>query len=371
MDALKDFVKDLKDRLKSDAGVLGLDEAATKQGIILPILHYLGWNTFDVMEVYPEYNMQGKKVDFSLRIGDSNRVFIEAKKSDSELDDHQEQLLTYSFKEGVKLSVLTNGLTWWFYLSLKEGSWEQRKFYTIHLPQQDLEDVTTNFNRFLLKENVKNGQAQKNAEDAHRSQTRLNTLKLAMPQAWNRLLQGPDEILLDLIAEATEELCGYKPDTNSIKAFLQQNMDELAVDGAAASVIDKPKSEVAKAPTPKKKIAAGKQTKAGNDFTGKRVIAFSFGGTRYEVDLWKDVLTCVCGLLLKKHGKAFESVFKMQGRKRSYFSRDPEIMKEPREIGSSGIFVETHFSAKGIVKMCDRALQAFGYSIEDMQIEVE
>ena len=56
--------------------------------------------------------------------------FVLVKRPREELAAHQEQLLNYSFREGVKLSILTNGFTWWFYLPLNEGSWEERRFFT-------------------------------------------------------------------------------------------------------------------------------------------------------------------------------------------------------------------------------------------------
>jgi predicted type IV restriction endonuclease len=98
--------------IKSDSRVLRYDEAAVKQAIIMRILATLGWNHFNIKEVKPEYTVAGRRVDYSLRIYDAKKVFLEVKKAEEKLDGHQEQLLDYSFKEGVKLAVLTNGMTW-------------------------------------------------------------------------------------------------------------------------------------------------------------------------------------------------------------------------------------------------------------------
>ena len=107
-------------------------KASTKQAVILPILHILGWNTYKIDEVTPEYSLRGKRVDYCLRHNGSNRIFLEVKKVSEELENHEEQLLIYCFEEGIKLAVLTNGINWWFYLPLKEGNWrERRKFYAI------------------------------------------------------------------------------------------------------------------------------------------------------------------------------------------------------------------------------------------------
>jgi hypothetical protein len=57
-DALSSFVEKLK--TNSELGMM--DEAATKQAILLPVLQFLGWQVFDIAEVYPEYPVKGTSV---------------------------------------------------------------------------------------------------------------------------------------------------------------------------------------------------------------------------------------------------------------------------------------------------------------------
>jgi hypothetical protein len=165
---MEEQLKVFIDRLKTDRRIDTFDEAATKQAIVLRLLSLLGWDTFDIDEVTPEYSVGGRRVDYSLKINNLNKVFIEVKRIGIELEDHQEQLLNYSFQQGVKLAILTNGITWSFYLPLNEGSWEQRKFYTIDILQQDSEDVTSKFIDFLSKDNISSGRAIQNAESIYR-----------------------------------------------------------------------------------------------------------------------------------------------------------------------------------------------------------
>ena len=126
--------------LKVDRRIISFDEAATQQAVVTRLLSLLGWDIFNIDEVTPEYSIGEGRVDYSLRIGNVNKVFIEVKKIGEELEKHQEQLLEYSYKQGVRLSILTNGVTWWFYLPWQEGSWEQRKFYSIDILQQESND---------------------------------------------------------------------------------------------------------------------------------------------------------------------------------------------------------------------------------------
>jgi len=123
--------------IRNNKSMLMSDEASIKSGVILRLLSILGWNPFDVNEVKPEYTVESKRVDFSLRINGTNKVFIEVKRPNENLETHQEQLLGYSFREGAKQAILTNGITWWFYLPLNEGSWQQRRFFTADFLQQD------------------------------------------------------------------------------------------------------------------------------------------------------------------------------------------------------------------------------------------
>ena len=190
--------------IKSDSRVLSYDEAAVKQAIIMRVLATLGWNPFNINEVKPEYSVAGRRVDYSLRIQDANKVCLEVKKTVEELDRHQEQLLDYSFKEGVKLAVLTNGMTWWFYLPLQEGSWEQRKFFAIDIIKQEPADIAHRFQSFLSRSNVESGKAIQNAELVYRTRQKDVTLKTYLPKAWNNIVIEPHELLAEMINETLE-----------------------------------------------------------------------------------------------------------------------------------------------------------------------
>ena len=79
---------------------------------MLRLLSLAGWDTFDISQVVPEYTVGTRRVDYALRPGSPNTVFIEVKRPGENLERHQQQLLEYCFQEGVKLAVLTNGRTW-------------------------------------------------------------------------------------------------------------------------------------------------------------------------------------------------------------------------------------------------------------------
>lgn len=347
----------LINQLKSDKRLVSFDEASTKQAVILRILSLIGWDTFNIDEVVPEYSIAGKKVDFSLRHSNANKTFIEVKKIGEDLEKHQEQLLNYSFQEGVKLSILTNGITWWFYLPLHEGSWEQRKFYTIEIYDQNAEEIVGRFIDYLAKENVISGKAITNAEAIYESRQKKYLIKETLTKAWNKLISEPDELLIDLIAENTEKLCGYKPDHSTVEDFISANLSEIEIS-------HRPGIE-RKVDLPRRKVSTGKI----ESYIGKSVTAFTFKNRRYEVRFWKDILIKICNLMNSIHRNDFERVLSLQGRKRPYFTKNANELRIPEKIEGTDIFVEINLSANSIVKMCLDVLSLFGYSEEDFNIE--
>ncbi len=100
------------EQIRNTVSLSVLDESATKQGVVLRLLSLAGWDTFDIAQVVPEYTVGTRRVDYALRPGTPNAVFIEVKRPGENLERHQQQLLEYCFQEGVKLAVLTNGRTW-------------------------------------------------------------------------------------------------------------------------------------------------------------------------------------------------------------------------------------------------------------------
>ncbi len=218
-------------RIRSDRRILDYDEITTKQKIILQILTLLDWNIFSD-EVVPEYSVEGKRVDYSLRLTNRNLVFLEIKKPKEDLQEHERQLLDYAFRQGVEIAILTNGITWWFYLPTKPGDWNSRKFYTIDLSEQEIPSCAERLTEFLFIGNVQSGEAVKSAEKIHKSRVRKSTIDQTLPESWNKLISEPDELLVDLLIDSTEKLCGYRPETSDIQSFLKDKQEQLLLDTA-------------------------------------------------------------------------------------------------------------------------------------------
>lgn len=74
------------------------------------------------------------------------------------------------------------------------------------------------------------------------------------PEAWNKLISEPDSLLLDLLAETTEKLSGFKPDVNEATRFLKHYESRfLLLPEESISTVEPPKPRVAPASIPESK----------------------------------------------------------------------------------------------------------------------
>jgi hypothetical protein len=222
-----DQLEQLIAAIKSDVEIRSWDEAATKQGIVLRVLNYLGWNTYDVKEVTPEYSVESQRVDYALRLNSKPAVFIEVKRPSKDLEGHQKQLLQYSFQCGVDLAILTNGITWQFFLPLTKGDWRERNFYTLDMSEQPADIIMSNFDQLLSRQNIATQEAAKFAQKLHEGNQRKSALSESLPQAWNRAVSEPDPELISLIGDLAARISGFRPDEEEVEDFLLEHQHEL------------------------------------------------------------------------------------------------------------------------------------------------
>jgi len=351
---LDTFIKNLKE----DRRIVSFDEAATKQAIVLRLLSVLGWDTFNIDEVTPEYSFSGRKVDYSLRTGNSSKVFMEVKKIGEELEDHQEQLLNYAFQEGIKLAILTNGITWWFYLPLHEGSWEQRRFYTIDVLQQETEEIVSKFIDFLSKENITSGISIQNAETTYKSYKKQNILKETLSQAWNKIISDGDETLIELISETTEKLCGYKPDSEMVGRFISENKDRLLI-----SVV--PPTKIISRTIPK-------ATRGLVFWKGARRRKMRIGSDTFEIIKSNQILINTAEWLIKK-GKLKKSECPIPiGPKRHLINIEPKHIngdnfEAPKRL-SNELYLNVNYSTEDCINTARRLLEMFGYRGDMLEV---
>ena len=344
---MSDRLLTIVEDLQADTELASLGEAGVSQSI-RRVLNALNWDADNRREVRAEYSVADRRVDYALLNGDDPQVFIEVKKGGEPLERHQEQLLDYAFKEGIQLAILTNGLTWWFYLPLRPGSWEQRKFTTMMLNTDDKTEIVQNMVGILSKDKVYDGSAFKNAAHLYEQMRQQIIIEESMPKAWNQLMNELDGLIVARIAEKTGELCGHEPEENEVEKFLSAHLPniQIALSTASTEPVVVPKSE----------ISGIKK--------GTRIRAFTFNGERREVNSWPSYVFEFCQMLSAISNIQFEQkVLEFRhGYGRIYFSTDKTAVRRPRLIPGTSIYVTSDLIADRANKLVEHLATYFGYN---------
>ena len=250
------------------------------------------------------------------------------------------------------MAVLTNGISWWFYLPREKANWQQRKFFAVDLTQQDEHDISSNLVALLSKSNVISGSAERTAHSLYRKGQEENAIRSYLPKAWNRLVKDADEGLIELVASATEKLSGVKPSNERVGLFISDNTAGLTLpthdeDSKSIRISHAPPSNSRYQPT---------------GYTGRRVSSFVLDGRTYEVESWKDMLVKVCEIEARRDPQKFEKVSLLKGRKRTYFSPSSTSLTSAIRVKGSKFYVETNLSANAVVRLCNDVLSVTGHS---------
>ncbi|MDY0088191.1 MAG: type I restriction enzyme HsdR N-terminal domain-containing protein [Coriobacteriia bacterium] len=285
------------------------NEAAVSQGIVLRLLQALGWPTFDTQVVSPEYALEGRRVDYALCNPPGRpAVFVEVKQI-GQSDGAERQLFEYAFHTGVPMAILTDGPEWSFFLPAEQGDYRDRRVYKLDLIEREVDEVVTRLRRYLDFEAVRSGAALQAARDDYQNVSRARLIERALPEALNRLVLEEDPLLIELLADQVESLCGYKPEPDTVAVYLRDRL----VHGAA----------VAESVTPAAQPHSRRSAASSSPTTG---IGFTLDGESRDCRNGREVLVSVFESLTRRD-PAFPERFAAlprHGRTRRYLARVPD-----------------------------------------------
>ncbi len=365
------------EELKSNKKLSSFDEASTKQAVVLRLLSFLGWDIFNVDEVYPDYSVNSFSVSYALRIKNASKIFIEVKRINEKLDNYQKALLSFAARESVDIAILTNGTLWWFYLPKSSGNSQEKWFYSADLLKQKEDSIALHMLDLLTKNKVAKGQALK-AATALNQNKKQKMASDVIPEAWNRIISQPNTIFVELLRESTEKICGCEVEAKLIERFLEKHLDKWLITNRAASSSAPPPKVIEisslehipasgfSPPTPQKPAA-----KKPESYADKEILSFSFNGKTNPVRYWEDMLISLCDYFAATHSKDFEKVLWISGEDKTYFSRYSDQLRIPEKIKGTDIYVETKLGPDEIVKTSRSLLTEFGHATNDLTISLK
>lgn len=142
----------------------GLTEYPTRTIFIDPMLEALGWDVRDPDEVQLECpTIDGKSVDYAMKINRKIVLYVEAKQLGNPLDDVKAltQVVGYAANNGVDWCVLTNGVRYKVYKASEKVSAPEKILFEVSIDPKDsdgttVQELAKHFNR-LSREAMASG----------------------------------------------------------------------------------------------------------------------------------------------------------------------------------------------------------------------
>ncbi len=316
---LTKHIEDVRAGIK--AGRYG-NEAAVSQGIVLRLLQALGWPTYDTQVVCPEYSLSGRRVDYALCHPSNKPVaFIEVKQI-GQSDGAERQLFEYAFHVGVPLAILTDGQEWNFFLPAEQGDYTERRVYKLDMVERDVAESDARLERYLSYAQVSSGAAIAAAREDYKNVSRSRQMLSTLPEAWAKLVAEEDELLLELLADKVESLCGFKPDVDTVARFLRDN---VGLRGSSQSVAQGPRTPPS-TPTPPAPAPTSRPNSAPSPEPRLGGVGYSFEGRFTPCRNGREVLVAVFEALAKRDSTFLErfAARPKHGRTRRYLARTAE-----------------------------------------------
>lgn len=340
--------------IKTNKQINSFDEVSTKQAIVLRLLFLLGWDIFNIDEVTPNLPDETQFVDYALRIKNTDTVFIKVVKPKEALETYQDKVFEYGAEKAVDVTILTNGVGWWFFLSSSKGDSLLNRFCSLDFVEQKTDEVVGQLIDFLKKDEIVKGKSLKNALKILKKKQQL-AARDAIPEAWSRILSEPHEALIKLIGETAEKMCGVTAEKDAIVEFLTDRAK---------------KTHPTAAPIPYREEKPPAQTEkpAPKSYNGQAITSFSMKGKKYRVNSWNELLVKMCEALKTEYEQDIESLQWLSVGRKYYFTKNQKELRVPKHIGKTDIFVESYLNPNETVKVALAVLTEFGFSTDDFSV---
>jgi hypothetical protein len=347
MDNLTENLRLIIDKTKKFRSLYEQNEMAVRDQLVNPVLRAIGWNPENPDEVQPNVSTEEGVPDYSLIKDRKRMLFVEAKKLSVDVEQREamRQLAKYSFAEGTKYGVLTNGVVWVLLRSFEEGTTlTERIVWKTDLENDKLPSVCRKI-MTISKDTVEQIEA-------------LVKKVQILSEVWQALLDEPEEVVRGLMPVVKSLLTQGYPDIQFEDAEIEELLRERIRD------VIRDKTEVILEETgPKSEVSRG----------GEKPRKMKLAGEVFDLRNSWEILTNTANWLIKK-GKLKPSDCPVGlGHKRNLVNTQPkhkygDDFRAPKKL-PNGLWIETHYSTAGCINCAKRLLERFGFSPDSLAIE--
>lgn len=348
MSNLNKALAPIVEKIKRFRSLYEQNEMAVRDQVVNPILRNLGWNPENPEEVLPNVYTEEGIPDYSLIKDGKKMLFVEAKKLSVDVEQREimRQLARYSFGEGTKYGVLTNGAVWILIRSFEEGTTlTERIVWKADLENEEAPSVIRKLIT-VSKENV---------EKIEKLVKKVQILD----EIWQSLLEEPEEMIKGLMPVFKSIISQGYPDYQ----FEDTEIEDLLKEKVEKIISDQSEEE---APT-EKPI----EPIIGRGVSSQKM---KLKGEVFELRNSYEILVNTANWLIKI-GKLKPSDCPVGiGRgKRNLINKEPkhkygDDFRAPKKLSNS-LWIDTNYSTAGCINSAKRLLEKFGVSSDILIIE--
>lgn len=239
----------------------GLKEYPTRTILIDPLLHALGWDVRDPDVVELEYpTIDGKSVDYALKINRKPVLLIEAKQLADPLEDVKAitQVVAYAANDGIEWCVLTNGVRYKVYSTSERAAAPEKLLFEVSIDPRDSQGLSAQQVAEQLSRLSRESLAQGILDDL--GQEVFTTAKVR--KALDRLFSDPPTAFLRAIRKAID-------DDSITPAQIKMALARVMGTAPTEATIDTVKRERARSTTPSHLRTKGRMYDEAHHTTGK------------------------------------------------------------------------------------------------------
>ena len=346
---LSELLPSLIKKIKKYHSLYEKNEMAVREQIVSPILKNLGWDTENPEEVRPNITIEEGIPDYTLIKNEKKILFIEVKNLSIDIEQKGviRQLANYSFSEGTRYGIATNGVLWFLVRSFQEGTTlADRIIWKVNLIDEESTAILRKIST-ISKTNIDH------IEDLVKKSQILGEI-------WQSLLNEPAGMIKAIIPEVQlfilQSYSNYQFEEIEIEEFLKEKIEMILSGKSEENYMND---------TPMPVIAIWQDKKLQRMILKDEIIEIR---NNYEI-----LVNTANWLINNDRLKSSDCPLAIGGGKRFLINTVPEhkngiSFSNPKEL-SNGLWIETHQAKKQLVDYAYRLLQAFGFSSDILKIE--
>lgn len=314
------------------------NETEVRVGLVNPALRILGWNPENPEEVRHNESIEGRLIpDYSLIKDGRVMLFIEAKNLGVDIGRREviHQLAHYSFNEGKKYGLLTNGAVWILIKSFEEGTrLTERVIWKADLENEALPAVVKKL-MTISKPNIE------------QVETLVKRAQI-LDKVWQALQEKPEEIVKGLTPVVKLLISEMYPedqfDDEEVEDFLRERIKEKSFG-----------------------LLRGEQTEIPEELLGRNSRRMQLQGKTFEILHSYDILVNTANWLIEKGKLTDADCPIIIGRAARYLihkepkHRNGDEFGNPKQL-SNGLHIHTSFGDSQTINQAKRLLEKYRYS---------